>query len=154
MFNTVMNNGLGAGGEGILLNNVASAEIRANVLRSNYVGLRASGNLPVVVARNNLWTNGTDYIGIPVNSSDLRVDPRQTSGPLGSLYLSHQAAGQAVTSPLVDAADVSASNAGLNGFATRTDGGTDSGMADIGAHFAPLALNRRAWLPVIPAHAG
>lgn len=154
LFNTVMNNGLGAGGEGILLADIGSSELRANVLRSNYVGVRASGNHPLVMGRNNLWTNGTDYVGLPIHPTDLRVDPRHVSGPLGPLYLSQVAAGQPLNSPLIDAADMTAANAGLTEFATRTDGGTDTGMADIGAHFAPLTLNRRAWLPVITAGTG
>jgi parallel beta-helix repeat protein len=85
----------------------------------------------------------------PVGSRDLIGDPRLVrpagvDGVLGGagaadddFHLSHAAAGQSVTSPAVDAGGVTAIGAGLAGLSTRTDAVPDTGLVDLGYHYAP-----------------
>ncbi len=54
---------------------------------------------------------------------------------VGSYFLSQTAAGQAQTSPAVDAGSDSAQNLGLAGYTTRTDGVGDQGKVDMGFHY-------------------
>lgn len=67
------------------------------------------------------------------------IDPLLASGAFGSAYLSQAASGQAADSVAVDAGGESAVAAGLQYRTTRTDGVRDSGLANIGAHHAPLS---------------
>lgn len=59
------------------------------------------------------------------------ADPLYATGPAGSAYLSHLAAGQAADSPCIDAGDP----ATAGWWVTRTDGGFDVGVADMGYHY-------------------
>ncbi|MBN1916289.1 MAG: right-handed parallel beta-helix repeat-containing protein [Verrucomicrobia bacterium] len=73
----------------------------------------------------------------PVTCID--ADPLFVSGPLHDYYLSQTAAGQAVTSPCVDAGSDTAVNLGLAQLSTRTDSMWDDGIVDMGYH-APYVL--------------
>ncbi|QLQ07079.1 MAG: hypothetical protein HZY76_14205 [Anaerolineae bacterium] len=148
-FNTLAGNGVGQGGEAIALDNVATAEVRANALRNNHIGLRVSGGTQVTLVRNSLWANQGDYAGIEAGPSDLRGDPRHANGPLGSFYLSNVAAGQPSNSPLIDASGITVHQAGLQETTTRTDGAADQGMADIGSHYVSVTGTGRVWLPIV-----
>jgi len=64
------------------------------------------------------------------------ADPMFASGPLGDYYLSSTAAGQHTDSLCIDAGSTSASIAGANWCTTRTDGAFDTGLVDIGYHYA------------------
>nr|HDM59079.1 DUF1565 domain-containing protein [Bacillota bacterium] len=64
------------------------------------------------------------------------ADPIFASGPLGDYYLSSIEAGQHTDSLCIDAGSTSASIAGANYLTTRTDGAFDSGLVDIGYHYA------------------
>ena len=63
-------------------------------------------------------------------SGCIDADPLFATGVLGSSYLSHIAAGQAVDSPCIDAANPTTPGFGT----TRTDGMADIGIGDIGYH--------------------
>jgi hypothetical protein len=68
---------------------------------------------------------------------NLSADPLFVTGPDGVYYLSHVAAGQASTSPCVNAGSTTAAALGLDLWTTRTDGVTDSGTVDLGYHYIP-----------------
>ena len=94
------------------------------------------------------WENGVGYYSVPhdVDHSCVQeefegegnfvADPMFVSGPLGDYYLSCADAGQEADSPCIDAGSTSASAAGVNWCTTRTDNGFDSGIVDIGYHYA------------------
>ena len=80
-------------------------------------------------------------LGVTVNNSDVQGGYAGTDNldedPLfvGGYYLSQTASGQLNQSPAVDAGDDTAVSLGLDARTTRTDGGADSGVADLGHHF-------------------
>ncbi len=95
-----------------------------------------------------LWGNGDDlyncsatYSNIEDNDrgiGNIHLDPLFTTGPLSNYYLNQTAAGQLGSdSPCVDAGDPD-SDISLQIYTTRTDGVTDAGIIDIGAHFTAL----------------
>lgn len=71
-------------------------------------------------------------------------DPLLVPGPLGRVYLSQLAAGQAEDSPALDAGGITVAEAGMEGLSTRTDGIPDTGNVDVGFH---------AWIAVGPGAA-
>jgi predicted outer membrane repeat protein len=74
-------------------------------------------------------------------SGNMRLDPLFVPGALGDYYLSHLAAGESSDSPCIDAGSESAEALHLEERTTRSDGAPDSGMVDIGYHYAmPPAL--------------
>ncbi len=97
-----------------------------------------------------LWGNGDDLYNCSATYSciedndrgigNIHSDPLFTTGPLGKFYLNQIAAGQLGSdSPCVDAGDPDTDvNLRLDSYTTRTDGQTDAGIIDIGAHFAAL----------------
>ncbi|UCF15681.1 MAG: S8 family serine peptidase, partial [Phycisphaerales bacterium] len=103
-----------------------------------------------------LWGNGDDldnasatYSCIEDNDQgegNIHVEPTFTTGPFGDYYLSQTAAGQLVDSTCVDLGNAAA-NPGLEieAYTTRTDGATDTGALDMGAHYPavefPVSLN-------------
>lgn len=82
----------------------------------------------------NFYWNFQDSWEPPADSGTV-ADPLFASGPRGDYYLSQTAAGQAVTSPAVDAGSGPATD--LPGLTTRTDGVPDEGVVDAGFHYAP-----------------
>ncbi|MEW6269351.1 MAG: right-handed parallel beta-helix repeat-containing protein, partial [Thermodesulfobacteriota bacterium] len=131
-FNTVV--GCGAG-----LRFVNSAgELRDNVAAFNAtIGLKfdqpGSGSL---VHHNDAFGNATNYdgpSGLQLGVTNRAVDPLFVDRAGGSFALRQAAAGQATTSPLVDAGSdfVAASEIGGS---TRSDGVADDGIADLGYH--------------------
>jgi len=85
-----------------------------------------------------------DYPGM----SNIDVNPVFTAGSGGSYYLSQLAAGQAVDSRCLNAGSAEASSvcfnvpsgtACLDELTTRTDGGGDDGLADLGYHYLPAS---------------
>lgn len=65
---------------------------------------------------------------------NLTEDPLFVAGPLGDYYLSQRDAGQARTSPAVDAGSDFTSRLGLADYTTRTDEAADLGRIDMGYH--------------------
>ena len=64
----------------------------------------------------------------------LHKDPLFVSGLLGDFFLSNRSAGQAATSPCVDAGSDQAGVLGLSRYTTRTDRVPDTGVVDLGYH--------------------
>jgi hypothetical protein len=62
-------------------------------------------------------------------------DPLFVAGPLGGFYLSQTTAGQAASSPAVNAGSGFAFTLGMNTLTTRTDSLKDTGIVDMGYHF-------------------
>ncbi|ABC80766.1 hypothetical protein [Anaeromyxobacter dehalogenans] len=99
------------------------------------VQLRLEPSIPTELAfEGNLFSNA-DPAWTPPAGFTMIADPLFTAGPRGSYYLSQLAAGQAATSPAVDAGTGAASD--LAGRTTRTDGVPDAGAVDVGYHYAP-----------------
>ena len=142
--NTIMNNA----GEGIDIVASQSVNLTENIITANTAGVRADQESRVTLVRNNVWNNnGADYRNIAPGSSDLSLDPLFVVGPFGCCYLSQRAAGQARTSPLVDAGTRTAPSLGLDRFTTRTDGVGDQGLVDLGVHYPLFSGRTRVWLP-------
>ncbi|HPD46095.1 MAG TPA: right-handed parallel beta-helix repeat-containing protein [Anaerohalosphaeraceae bacterium] len=59
---------------------------------------------------------------------------------VGGYMLSHIAAGEAADSDCIDIGSMSAEDAGLAGYTTRTDLVTDSGVVDLGYHYKPFEV--------------
>ena len=94
---------------------------------------------------NDVWVDdGCSLIEVMVKEDDeerttnLSRDPMFVDGPLGRFYLSNRGAGQARTSPCVDAGSAQASRVGLSRYTTRTDLEPDVGWVDIGFHYRLL----------------
>ena len=68
--------------------------------------------------------------------NNLDGDPLFVTGRYGDYYLSQKSAGQSVDSSCVNAGSDTAINLGLDQMFTRTDGGLDTGMVDIGYHYS------------------
>ncbi len=66
---------------------------------------------------------------------NLDVDPSFVPGPAGCYDLSQTAAGQGQQSPCVDAGSDIAADLNLDTMTTRSDEGTDTGIADLGFHY-------------------
>ncbi len=64
------------------------------------------------------------------------ANPLFVSGPEGNYYLSQVAAGQSADSPCLDAGDPGTASPGGT---TRTDGGPDAGVPDMGYHYESYA---------------
>lgn len=73
---------------------------------------------------------------------NIDLDPIFVSGPTGLYYLSQTAAGQAVSSPCVDAGDPSTAPWGWDAFTTRTDQEFDVGTVDMGYHYPRFCLDQ------------
>ncbi|HCO95095.1 MAG TPA: hypothetical protein DIU00_14275, partial [Phycisphaerales bacterium] len=96
-----------------------------------------------------LWGNGDDLYNCSATYSciedddegkgNIHIEPTFVTGPLGNYYLSQTAAGQLSDSTCVDIGDP-ATNPDLlvNTYTTRTDGITDTDVADMGAHYPAL----------------
>ncbi len=76
--------------------------------------------------------------GWPGGTNIINADPLFVEGPLGDHYLAQTGAGDAVTSPAVDAGSRDVLAAGLDSATTRVDGVTDSGVVDLGYHYPPV----------------
>ena len=98
------------------------------------------------VTRNNIRLTSGTYPG----TDNINADPLFVSGPEGSYYLSQTSAGQASTSPCVDAVPYLASlfchmgegDVCMDQLSTRTDHASDSGGVDLGFHYGLTAMFR------------
>lgn len=70
------------------------------------------------------------------DANSIIADPCFVHGPRGNYYLSQIASGQAFDSPCVDAGSNTATNLGMDVFTTRTDSIGDTGIVDMGYHYA------------------
>lgn len=150
-YNTIADNGRNENGDGIMLAPGAAPALLYNVISGNDYGIRSGSAQPAQSVRNALYDNrlGNYHGAVPPGPTDLLVDPQFVRGPLGPHYLAQTAAGQASTSPLVDAGGETAVALGLHQSTTRTDGAPDQGLADIGFHYE--ILPGKAFLPLVHA---
>ncbi|MHC4088921.1 MAG: right-handed parallel beta-helix repeat-containing protein [Planctomycetota bacterium] len=103
----------------------------------------------VVMTNCILWDGGDEithsvYSTITITYSDIQggwpgdgnidADPLFVPGPVGCLYLSQTAAGQAADSPCLDAGSDTAANMDLDTMTTRSDESVDAGIVDMGYH--------------------
>ncbi|MFH1998249.1 MAG: right-handed parallel beta-helix repeat-containing protein [Planctomycetota bacterium] len=82
------------------------------------------------------------------NSGMIDAEPRFAAGPNGFAYLRNAAAGQADSSPCIDAGSDLASNVGMDSLWTRTDGVADAGTVDMGFHYGAFSATWTA--PLFP----
>jgi len=75
------------------------------------------------------------FILTPVGLHDILSDPLIVDPAHGDFHLMQRAAGQAATSPAVDAGVIDVTTAGLAGLTTRTDRHPDTGPVDLGYHY-------------------
>lgn len=150
-YNTIADNGRNENGDGILLTYGSAPSLFYNIISGNDYGIRSDSAQPGQSERNALHDNrlGNYHGVVQPGPSDLLVNPQHVQGPLGPYYLAQSAAGQASTSPLVDASGETAAAAGLSQRTTRTDGVADQGLADIGFHYEIRSIS--AFLPLVHA---
>lgn len=70
------------------------------------------------------------------DASNIAENPLFVAGPQGDFYLSQSAAGQLADSPCVDAGSEDAVSLGLDSYTTRIDEVGDTGVVDMGFHYA------------------
>ncbi len=75
---------------------------------------------------------------VVIGPGSFSVDPMFVTGPKGNYYLSNTAAGQAGTSPCVDTGNPALTSSGTG--STRTDHVSDTGIIDMGFHYAYQVL--------------
>ncbi len=74
--------------------------------------------------------------GGPDLKGNMRMDPIFAAGPRGNFYLAQLPSGQPIQSPCIDRGSMSSESAGMEEKTTRTDGEGDTGLLDIGYHYA------------------
>lgn len=116
----------------------ANATVMRNIFQANgNAGIQVNNlSLPGYVGNYNLSTDPYGP-GTPVGLNDVLRDPLFVDAAAGDFRLQQTAAGQAATSPAVDAGGMSAAAAGMDRMTTRTDGVPDRGVVDIGYHYFP-----------------
>jgi hypothetical protein len=82
-----------------------------------------------------VYTGADPLNGLPGCQDNLEGDPLWVRGRYGDYYLSQKAAGQSQDSPCVNAGSDTAVNLGFDQMFTRTDGGLDTGLVDLGRHY-------------------
>lgn len=95
------------------------------IVDNSSVGISNTYGGASVLSHNDVWNNGTNYVGEFLGSGNICADPLFQIGPLGSYYLSP-------SSPCVDAGSGPASDFPLG--TTRVDGLPDTGIVDMGYH--------------------
>ncbi len=131
---------------GLAINNIVQANLVAGmeVNESSRSGYQSAGNVSP-----DHYASGT-----PVDATDIRADALFINPPgadqmLGGadsadddFHLSQKAAGQATTSPAVDAGSDSARLLRLDQASTRTDGRPDRGIVDAGYHYGNFSTSQ------------
>ncbi|MBN1919385.1 MAG: right-handed parallel beta-helix repeat-containing protein [Verrucomicrobia bacterium] len=138
---------------GIWQSGTCSVVVRACTLVDNSdVGLARWGTGTVTLTDSILWDNGDDLSASSITVSycnigdgdfagtngNISQDPLFVAGQQHGYYLSQTAAGQGADSPCVDACRMSARYHDLSHATTRTDGGGDGGLFDMGYHTPQL----------------
>ena len=141
--NTILENG-GAGG--IYFGDINSITIQNNILAGNDSGWGKRGIYQSSPCITRLITNNNSYGHTTANygncgtdtgqDGNISADPLFVTGPEGDYYLSQIEAGQGSDSPCIDSGSDTAENLGLSNMTTRTDEVPDSGVADMGYHYA------------------
>lgn len=113
-----------------------------NVLNDHGSGILVTASGTVLAARNDLWSNGVDYRGVPSGLGDLHTNPWFVDAEHGNFHLSF-------VSPLIDAGlTPGAPSVDFDGDSRPYDGdGDGQSKTDIGAdEFRPGTLNK-VYLP-------
>jgi len=123
-------------GSGVATTATSTATVTNTIFAYHAEGapLDASG---ILTCTNCCFWNSVEPWDPPADSGHVVADPLFVTGPGGDYYLSQVAAGQATSSPCVDAGSMPAADAGVASRTTRTDGVVDSGTVDIGYHYRP-----------------
>ena len=133
-FNTVASNGSSGANGGIFLQK-STGEIRDNVVANNSGRGIKTTVAPSLIHHNNLFGQATplDTTTGDVIWANITTNPAFVNAAGGDYRLSHVAAGQASTSPAIDAGSGTTTAVDISG-STRTDGVVDAGIADLGFH--------------------
>jgi len=119
---------------GVVATPNATAEVRDSIFANTPAMPPLSLQGPGTVASHCAFWNAP--AGFTVSGAGhVLADALFVDGPGGGHYLAQAAAGQAATSPCVDAGSGAAS--ALPGLSTRTDGAPDAGTLDLGYHHTP-----------------
>ena len=122
---------------GILIENSSNNQIDDNIIASSTLaGIKVATSTNIQNKYNDLWANSPNYEGITAASSSISADPLFIDSDHLDLRLSQTGAGQATTSPCVDAGSDTAANLDMDDKTTRTDNIVDQGTVDIGFHYS------------------
>jgi len=149
--NTISNNTVFRNQEnGILIKDSSdNNEIKNNIIASSTLsGIKIENSTNTIAIYNDLWQNNPNYDGISAGTGSISVDPlfvdidgedNILGGDYGGdddFHLKQISAGQATTSPCVDAGSASSSVLNMDDKTTRTDDILDSGIVDMGFHYS------------------
>ncbi len=133
---------------GLIFAGLASPTIRNSIVWNNIDQQINTGGLA-----GSLDATHSNIQGGIEGEGNIDSDPLFTDGLLGEYYLGQTSAGQPANSPCLDSGGVPApsvcfeSGTGevcLNVLTTRTDLGTDSGLVDMGYHYASIVVTPTA----------
>jgi len=115
-----------------------------NIIKTDKTGItNGPGQFPeeTIISKYNLIDSPTSYEGtVDDKTGDITgQDPLLTNPAGGDFYLWQTAAGQDRTSPAVNAGSGSARHLGFGGMHTRSDGGADVDVVDLGYHYPGAA---------------
>lgn len=139
--NLIASNWADGPGGGILVTEGSTVAISNNTIVSNTAtnggGIRAESGCDPSIFDCIVWGNGDDFENCSVTyccstesafgMGNITDDPKFTSGPLGSFYLSSD-------SPCIDAGSRTAYDAGMVGMTTQADNTPDIDSVDMGYH--------------------
>jgi len=157
----ILSNQADQGGAAFFVSNVRfdHCTISGNYSREAPGGIYFGNNSNQTILNSILWDNSPKEIKVEGGNLDVRfsdvkggwpgegnidADPLFVPGPLGEFYLSQTAAGQPGDSPCVNAGTGPAEYWGRDSQTTRTDQAGDTGIGDMGYHYAlpPLLVPR------------
>ena len=133
---------------GICFNSLRSIVIKNNVIAHNNGGINltsigiygcnTTGTLQVVANNDSYGHFNGDFIGCAASgyNGNINADPLFIDEANGNYRLGQIASGQAGNSPCVDTGSDTSASLGLSGMTTRSDGVVDSGIVDMGYHYA------------------
>jgi len=126
---------------GAYLHGSSPVTVTDSILCDNGDDIDVGGSTPETVSH--CLIGDGDYAG---SGGNITGDPLFVAGLLHDYYLSQTAAGQASTSPCVNAGSDTAAALGLDALTTRTDGVGDAGDVDMGYHAVhPLWITDIVW---------
>jgi parallel beta-helix repeat protein len=112
------------------------AQVFRNIFQANAVEGIQVNQLSLLEYVGDYNLNRDSYFTLtPVGLHDILSSPMIVDPAHGDFHLMQRTAGQAATSPAVDAGDVDVTTAGLAGTSTRTDWRPDTGPVDLGYHY-------------------
>ncbi|OGV64337.1 MAG: hypothetical protein A2498_02040 [Lentisphaerae bacterium RIFOXYC12_FULL_60_16] len=132
-------------GDGVYLMSGVSTFANCTIIRNNGQGIYYKGG-SVIVTNSILWDNPDDLANFPTNGQGVLTgvwrsciedgDNAGTNGCISSDPLFERGLYLATNSPCVNAGGSTALAVGLTNYTTQADGTRDTGMVDLGYHFA------------------